>query len=102
MLTKLLWVIPLLFQFYWSVMLNANVADDAAVGLQVTLRKETLEDAPSCVHTFAQLELMNLVSKKEADISESLMEKRQKTHQVRPPPFSHSSNSRISTIQIIL
>lgn len=36
--------------------------EDPQVGLKVTLRKESLEDAPSCMHTFAQLELLNLVS----------------------------------------
>jgi hypothetical protein len=29
--------------------------------LRATLRKESLQDAPSCVHTFGQLELMNAV-----------------------------------------
>lgn len=35
--------------------------DDANQFLKLTFRKEALEEAPSCVHTFAQLELLNMV-----------------------------------------
>lgn len=43
---------------------NDQYGEDPQVGLKVTLRKESLDDAPSCMHTFAQLELLNLVSRR--------------------------------------
>ena len=35
---------------------------DETIGLRVTLRRENLELAPSCIDTFAQIELLYLVS----------------------------------------
>lgn len=39
-----------------------NETNDNTVKLKVDIRKETLVGAPSCQHTFTQIELLNLVS----------------------------------------
>jgi hypothetical protein len=41
--------------------------EQEAFGFRVTLRKDNLQQVPSCVYTFAQLELLNLVRRQISD-----------------------------------
>jgi len=58
----------LVVQLFVAAMKNDNnnqqlqFGEAEADGLKVSLRRESLENAPSCIHTFSQLELLNLVS----------------------------------------
>jgi len=42
---------------------EVQTEEDPKMGLRVMLHKDSLGEAPSCVHTFTQLELLNLVRK---------------------------------------
>lgn len=50
------------------VLAKKNSHNDNDVRLKVDIRKETLVGAPSCQHTFTQIELLNLVSCRSAII----------------------------------
>jgi hypothetical protein len=41
---------------------NETTSSSTSAKLKVDIRKETLVGAPSCKHTFTQIELLNLVS----------------------------------------
>lgn len=40
------------------------------VHLKVSIRMDTLNGAPSCQHTFSQIELLNSVSRRELDVTD--------------------------------
>ncbi|GKY95704.1 hypothetical protein MPSEU_000531200 [Mayamaea pseudoterrestris] len=76
LLWKYVWVLVLpLMQLQLAIYASSNaepstfaVQEREAFGLRVTLRADHLERAPSCVYTFAQLELLNLDSTDYVDI----------------------------------
>jgi hypothetical protein len=53
-LLALLWWVQIYVCFAISTM-------DNGVQLRMTIRDETLQDAPSCQHSFSQVELLNMV-----------------------------------------
>jgi hypothetical protein len=55
------WPVALVLYSLSAVVVIANKHQDK-VKLKVDIRKETLVGAPSCQHTFTQIELLNLVS----------------------------------------